>query len=102
MHTTDFFGVFKQYNLREQTSFLRTLLMAGKVSVEFTKVDGTQRYMVCTLAEDLLPPVDPAVLAEQATKPPRKENPTVLRVFDLDINEWRSFRIDSVTNITLL
>ncbi len=70
---------------------LREVLHDGIVNVTFTKVDGTKRDMRCTLNESLIP-------QSTSTEPKaeRKVNDTVQRVFDLDKNEWRSFRKDSV------
>ena len=49
--------------------------------------------MDCSLQEHILPPTNPDN---------RKENEEVLPVFDINKGEWRSFRLDSVTNIELL
>jgi hypothetical protein len=71
-------------------------LKQGIYEVTFTKVDGTIRTMPCTLKEDLLPKVE--ITEEQ--KVPRKINVETLRVYVTDIDEWRSFRIENVTNLT--
>jgi hypothetical protein len=70
---------------------LREVLQDGIVNVTFTKVDGSQRDMRCTLNESLIPQT-----TSTEPKTERKVNDTVQRVFDLDKNEWRSFRKDSV------
>jgi hypothetical protein len=67
--------------------------------VTFTKKDGTTREMYCTLSESRIPKdKQPKSGVEEAT------NSTVggsaLRVFDTVSNEWRSFRWDSITNVT--
>lgn len=63
-------------------------------SVEFTKKDGTLRIMNCTRNIDSIP---------EEKKPKgesvKVENPTNVKVFDLDIGEWRSFNIDSIVSI---
>jgi hypothetical protein len=63
------------------------------VTVLFTKKDGTDREMLCTLAESLIP----------SDKRPKTENTKfsddALRVFDLDKKEWRSFRWDSIKTV---
>lgn len=81
----------------EKRLALIELLSKGVCQVEFTKVDGTVRTMPCTLTSNLLPP---SPVRENAEKKERKVNTDVLRVFVTDINEWRSFRIDSVISIT--
>ena len=67
----------------------------NKVKVVFTKKDGSERVMKCTTNFDFIPVFAfPEPLKEGQN--PRKVNPDVMRVFDLDIEEWRSFRFDSV------
>jgi transcription-repair coupling factor (superfamily II helicase) len=83
--------------MKYERNGLLDMLHAGHTCVTFTKVDGTERVMECTLRGDLIPasPVDP-------DKPKRvvKENLDVVRVFDTEKQEWRSFRIDSVVSVT--
>ena len=74
---------------------LRAALQQHVASVKFTKVDGSERDMKCTLLSEHLP-------AEEAAKGVRPDNPNVLAVWDLEKNEWRSFRVDSVQNVNLL
>jgi hypothetical protein len=78
------------------THWIKGVLHTSPVTVTFTKKDGTEREMRCTLDPELYPPLKP--LAEG--KVPRKESPAVMRVFDLDLKEWRSFTIKSVKHIT--
>lgn len=59
----------------------------------FTKSDGTERQMKCTLKEEFIQQY------EKKTERVRKENEDVLSVWDLDNNGWRSFRVDSIKNI---
>lgn len=75
---------------------LLDVLHAGYTTVTFTKVDGTTRVMECTLRADLIP------AAPASDKPKRivKDNPDVIRCFDTEKQEWRSFRVDSVVSIT--
>ena len=58
--------------------------------VEFVKVNGDSRTMVCTLKESLLPENVSIVV------PPKQENEDVLATWDVQAEGWRSFRIDSV------
>ena len=74
---------------------LTQLLSKGTHSVTFTKVDGTERTMPCTLDPDILPPVE----ITEEKKVPRKLNPDTMRVYVTDINEWRSFRIENVISV---
>jgi hypothetical protein len=82
-------------NEEEQALFrdwLVGLLRTGKVNVVFQKKDGEMRDMECTLREELLPKV------EQGKKTDRK-NIQSLPVFDINKNEWRAFRFDSIKQI---
>jgi len=58
--------------------------------VTFTKVNGEERVMDCTLQEYMLP---------ETVESNRKQNEAVLPVFDINKSEWRSFRMDSITKI---
>lgn len=70
-------------------STVRSLLESGKASVTFVKRDGSTRTMKCTNQAGVVP----------ATSGTRPESSTVQTVYDLDINEWRSFRWDSVQTV---
>jgi hypothetical protein len=69
-------------------STVRTLLESGKAKVTFTKADGSTRTMTCTAQTGVVP----------ATASTRNVA-GVQTVYDLDINEWRSFRWDSVKTV---
>ena len=89
--------------LEDKKNEYKELLRQGIVEVEFTKVNGEYRVMPCTLNEHLIPPAPVKELKEgELPKPPRKESPEVIRVFCIDKQEWRSFRIDSVISISLI
>lgn len=61
--------------------------------ITFTKADGTERTMRCTLIEDKIP-------GEKKPKGTGRSSPeTTQRVFDLDLQEWRSFKLDSVKQV---
>ena len=75
------------------SDYLYNVLKSGVSVVTFTKVDGTTRRMRCTLNNTFLPD-DHQGKGEMLT-----EDVRTLRVFDLDVNGWRSFRVDSVTNV---
>ena len=68
-------------------------LQKKSMRITFTKVNGDERIMDCTLQEHMIP---------QTGESNRKKNEEVLPVFDINKGEWRSFRLDSVTNIELL
>ena len=72
-------------------------LKQGIHVITFTKVDGTERSMPCTLDPALLPVVE--LIENEEKKVPRKLNIDTLRVFVTDIQEWRSFRIENLKKI---
>jgi hypothetical protein len=71
---------------------LRSKLARGIWVVEFTKVGGEAAIMECTLDHRHLPPGD-----VDETSTPAAQNPLVLRVFAVDRDGWRSFRVLNVT-----
>lgn len=74
---------------------LATTMKQGVWVIEFTKVDGTPATMECTL--------DPDILAQAGelheTTSTRESNPTVLRVYAVDRQGWRSFKVLNLTKI---
>lgn len=69
--------------------------------VTFTKVDGTERKMKCTLNQNL---IAESTGVEPIFDPHKKERPVnqnTLVAFDLEKNEWRSFIISQVTDVQL-
>jgi hypothetical protein len=89
--------------------WVRGLLQNGEISITFTKADGTDRYMLCTLDHSRIPvsvakpvsttaPVDGIV--RESRKPRKEPDPHSIRVFDLEKQEWRSFRFDRLRKVT--
>ena len=74
---------------------LTTKLVSGIHNITFTKVDGSERTMPCTLDPAILPVVE----ITEEKKVPRKINPDTMRVYVTDINEWRSFRLENLISI---
>ena len=78
---------------QETKDWLVKLLKETEVEITFTKRDGTERVMDCSLDPAFIPVV------EKKTDRVRKENPDVLSVVDIEIGEWRSIRWDSITGL---
>jgi len=72
------------------------ILKIDTPTITFTKKNGEPRTMVCTLKEELLPK---RKVAESTDKKPVNED--VICVYDLELKEWRSFRVDSVIKIAI-
>lgn len=77
---------------------IKRLLRLGVVKVEFLKKDGTVREMNATLKQEVLQELFPDN-DDDFDITLSNENVSAARVIDLDINEWRSFRISSITKI---
>lgn len=64
--------------------------------VTFTKVNGEERIMYCTLNEGMIP----AETSTSEVARTKKENPEVQAVYDVKAPGWRSFRWDSLKDFT--
>lgn len=72
---------------------LSELLKNNVLTVTFTKVDGTERVMRCTLLPEYMPP---ETAGKQLLNESVRNN---ISVWDVDANGWRSFRVDSIKSI---
>ena len=89
--------------------WVRGLLTNSEIMVTFTKADGTDRDMRCTLDHSRIPvsvakpvsttaPVDGIV--RESRNPKKEPDPHSIRVFDLEKQEWSSFRFDRLKRVT--
>ena len=76
---------------------LKDILKQNVVSISFKKIDGTDRKMLCSLKEDILPAIEPKELTKK-----KADNENILSVWDLEKSAFRSFRIDSLIDYTIL
>lgn len=74
-------------------------LRSKVLEVTFTKVNGEERVMPCTLLTSFMPSYTPT---EATDIDQHSVNKTVIRAFAIDKQAWRSFRVDNVTNIEVL
>jgi len=81
------------FTTKKEKDWLIGLLKSEIVELTFTKKDGTERIMTCTLAEQEIPEEN----LPKGTN--RKKSDETVAVFDLENNGWRSFRWDSLKNI---
>lgn len=78
-------------------------LRSHVVEVTFTKVNGDQRVMRCTLKQDLLPKSYVQDINEQTKeKEFHQTNENVIAAWDVQKGGWRSFRIDSVEYLQII
>lgn len=88
----------KTFETAEGRKWLQDMLRMGPVTVTFTKKDGDERVMTCTLHEDAIP-------ADQRPKPlaegheQRKRSDANLSVWDMNAKGWRSFILANVTRV---
>ena len=73
---------------------IKTQLQTGVLVVSFTKADGSLRNMKCTLQPHLLPPHT----AKEKTCV-SGENCDCIKAYDLEVNEWRAFKISKIISI---
>jgi hypothetical protein len=74
------------------------MLRHNIVNVTFTKVNGEERVMRCTLRGDLVPNTvknNGEVVVEQ------KQTSNNVSVWDVEKNGWRSFRVENVKSISM-
>jgi len=90
-------GLYKDTWSEDEKEVFRKWLIGhlkyGPVTVFFTKKDGTERKMECTLKDG------DVVHYEKKTEQVRALNNEQCPVFDLEKNEWRSFRYDAITKV---
>jgi hypothetical protein len=67
-------------------------LKENVVEIIFTKVNGDDRVMRCTLMPDYLP--------EQTDIEERVPRKDAVAVWDLEKGAWRSFRVDSIKSVS--
>jgi len=61
--------------------------------VIFTKLNGEERNMICTLREDIIPSATKDPITQKKV---RDLNEEVLAVWDTKAEGWRSFRVANV------
>ncbi len=88
MTTNVFSGNSK--DAKKGRKWLIALLEERSIEIVFTKKDGTERTMKCTLMEEYLP---------ETVGSDKPKNDEVLAVYDLEKEGWRSFRWDSIKEV---
>ena len=94
---SELFGsAYSTMSAKDQKKFrewIKGVLQNETATLTFQKKDGTMRVMKASLRESDFP------VYEKKTETVRKQNDEVLSVVDLELNEWRSFRFDSIKQI---
>ena len=74
---------------------LKNTLRKGAWMIDYTKVDGTQATMECTLDPTLMP----AQTLFAGAEPKREQPEHLIAVYAVDRQGWRSFVANNVTKI---
>ncbi len=69
------------------------MLQTSQCRVIFTKLNGEERNMICTLREDIIPSATKDPITQKKV---RDLNEEVLAVWDTKAEGWRSFRVANV------
>lgn len=78
---------------------IANMLRDSIVTVTFTKVDGTDRVMKCTLMSEYMPNTGSSASNQVLLQESGNDNN--ISVWDVEANAWRSFRINSVKSVTV-
>ena len=84
-------------NTEKGKNWLLGLLKETEVIVTFTKTNGDERVMTCTLMEGIVPPATKEDPISQEKV--RKVSDAVCCVWDVNAKGWRSFRWDNVKKV---
>lgn len=74
---------------------LKDKLKTNNLKIIFTKKDGSDRTMICSLNPDFLK----VTKTETETLDRRKDSDYVISVIDVELGEWRSIIIDNIVEI---
>lgn len=85
--------------LSDLKSEVVALLHAGLVDLDFEKADGSIRQMTATLKQSELPLREEG---EFKVLPDHQTNPNIVTCFDVQIQAWRSFRIDRLREFNVV
>lgn len=78
---------------------IAAMLRDSVVTVTFTKVDGSERVMKCTLMSEYVP--NTVNSASNQVLLQESGNDANISVWDVEANGWRSFRVNSVKSVTV-
>lgn len=76
---------------------LKTMFAQNVVNITFKKTNNEERRMTCTLKPDLLP-----IKENKESTRTKAENNDVLAVWDLEQKAFRSFRINSLIEYSII
>ena len=74
---------------------LRTALLGLGADIKFTKVNGDEREMMCTTNFSMIPVENHPKVNEDSSNTKTPDS-NILRVWDMEIDSWRSIKVDSI------
>jgi len=77
------------------------LLRNNLVTVTFTKVNGDERVMNCTLQTERIPSSTLSNNTTQVLRENSGNSDNNISAWDTQVNGWRSFRVNSVKSVTI-
>lgn len=80
----------------ENKAGIQALLRQGAATIVFTKKDGSERVMKCTLQEGIVVP------HEKTTDRVKEPKDDILPVWDLEANAWRSITIPNIKTVEFI
>ena len=83
------------FKAKKEKDWLITLLRERPVEILFTKKDGSDRLMKCTLQEEI------AIPYEKKTERTREGKDNILPVWDLEAGAWRSINMDTIEEVVV-
>lgn len=82
-------------SLQGKKEVLQTLLRNATATVTFTKKDGTERVMQCTLQEGV------AIPHEKKTDRVKEPKEELLPVWDIEAEAWRTVTIPNIIKVEI-
>lgn len=83
------------FSLDKSKESLQELLRNFVAIVTFTKKDGTERVMKCTLKQDI------AIPHERKTERVKEPKDDLLPVWDIDAGAWRTITIPNILTVEI-
>jgi hypothetical protein len=94
-------SAYNTFDSQAGKDWVKSVLNEGIATITFTKADGTERVMKCTLDRNLVPPQEKKSEVKRISEQIRSVSPDVLPVYDVEAQGWRSFRWDSIKSIAV-
>lgn len=83
------------FSLDKSKESLQELLRNFVAIVTFTKKDGTERVMKCTLKQDI------AIPHERKTERVKEPKDDLLPVWDIDASAWRTITVPNILTVEI-